>query len=60
MIFRPTAYRKVAEQQMRDARLALLDHEAAAEFNGAMARMLRERIARLEVTLNQPEEGIST
>lgn len=57
MIFRPTAYRKVAEQQMCDARLALLDHEAAAEFNGAMARMLRERIARLEVTLNQPEEG---
>lgn len=59
VIFRPTSFRKLAEHQMREARMALLDHEAAAEFNGAMARMLRERITRLESQLNQfqPEEG---
>lgn len=56
MIFRAQTPDRLAEQQIVEARMALLEHEAAAEFNGAMARMLAARIVRLQSFLNQLKE----
>lgn len=39
---------KLARQQLDHAKRALLEHQEAAEFNVAMANMLKERIARLQ------------
>jgi len=47
-LFAPTKPAALAAEQLKEARMKLLEHEAAAEFNQAMSRMLRERIARLE------------
>lgn len=56
-IFAPTTPAKLAAEQLKEARMKLLEHEAAAEFNQAMARMLRERIARLEAHSTTTTEG---
>lgn len=46
-MFAPTDPSKIKALQLKEAQRALLEHEAAAEFNSAMADMLRTRIARL-------------
>lgn len=43
---------QVAEHQLFEARRALLEHEAAAEFHEAMSVMYRGRVERLEVAVN--------
>ena len=48
-------YRKVAEHQLKEARLQRLDHEKAAEYHQAVADMLKRREARLEAIVE--EEG---
>ena len=53
MIFAPTKPEKIRTHQLREAERALLEHEAAAEFNTAMAAMLRQRIKRLAQTKDQ-------
>lgn len=49
-LFHPskTAHLKLQAQQLQEARVQLLEHEKAAEFNRAMADMLKARIERLE------------
>ncbi len=42
------AYARRAETMLREARFAQLEHEAAAEHHGALARMYAERVLRLE------------
>lgn len=42
------AYARRAETMLREARFAQLEHEAAAEHHGALARMYAERVARLQ------------
>lgn len=51
--FNPQAtYTRRAQRCMEDARMAALEHEAAAEHHGALARMYRERVVRLERELS--------
>lgn len=47
-IFTPTNHTKLVAHQLKEARMALLEHQKAAEFNAAMADMLILRIMRLE------------
>jgi hypothetical protein len=42
------AYNKRSETMLREAMLARLEHEAAAEHHMALARMYTERVARLQ------------
>lgn len=42
------AYARRAENLLREARFAQLEHEAAAEHHGALARMYADRVLRLE------------
>ena len=49
------AYAKRAETMLREARFAQLEHEAAAEHHGALARMYAERVARLEGQAHRAE-----
>ena len=42
------AYARRAETMLREARFAQLEHEAAAEHHGALARMYADRVLRLE------------
>lgn len=39
---------KVIEDQLHEARIQALEHEAAAEHHAALAKMYRDRIERLE------------
>ena len=45
--FAPTKPEALKAQQLREAEMQLLQHEAHAEYHGAMAAMLHERIVRL-------------
>lgn len=42
------AYNKRSETMLREAMLARLEHEAAAEHHMALARMYTERVSRLQ------------
>ena len=42
------AFERRAETMLREARFAQLEHEAAAEHHGALARMYAERVLRLQ------------
>lgn len=46
------AHTRRAQTMLHEARLAQLEHEAAAEHHGALARMYAERVMRLESTLH--------
>lgn len=54
MIFAPTDPRKVASQQLYEARRLQLEHASHAEYHAAMRDMLGQRIARLEQFTNPP------
>lgn len=47
MIFAPTKPEAIAAKQLQEAQRLLLEHEAAAEYHQAIARMCQSRIARL-------------
>jgi hypothetical protein len=47
VIFAATKPGRLAEQQLKEAQLLLLEHEKAAEYHQAIAEMCRKRIARL-------------
>jgi hypothetical protein len=47
------AYGKRVDTMLREARFAQLEHEAAAEHHGALARMYAERVARLDGVLSR-------
>lgn len=48
---RPEVHLKRVAQLLREANLARIEHQAAAEHHGALARMYLERVARLEAEL---------
>ncbi len=53
-----TIYARRAQRCMDEARMAALEHESAAEHHAALARMYRERVARLQIELApQPQEA---
>lgn len=49
-LFRPShaAYLKRATALLEEAQMARIEHQAAAEHHGALARMYAERVRRLE------------
>ncbi len=52
-----TIYMRRAQRTMDEARMAALEHESAAEHHAALARMYRERVARLQAEMSpQPQE----
>lgn len=55
----PTLHLKRAAQMLGDARMAQLEHQAAAEHHGALAHMYRERVQRLEAEISAgPQTGV--
>lgn len=48
MMFAPTDPLKIARQQLYEAQRMRLEHKAAAEYHGAVYRMLCDRIPRLQ------------
>lgn len=60
--FAPTAPLKIAKQQLYEAQRLRLEHKAAAEYHGAVYRMLCERIPRLQADIetlsNQPKKEV--
>lgn len=46
--FKPEVHLNRVAQLLREANMARVEHEAAAEHHGALARMYAERVARLE------------
>lgn len=50
------AYNKRVDTMLREARFAQLEHEAAAEHHGALARMYADRVARLDEVMTQSAE----
>jgi hypothetical protein len=53
-LFKLTPERRAA-QLLEDARMAVIEHEAAAEHHGALARMYRQRAERLAPVSKPPE-----
>lgn len=52
-----TIYLRRAQRSMDEARMAALEHESAAEHHAALARMYRERVARMRLELApEPQE----
>lgn len=51
-----TIYLRRAQRCLDDARMAVLEHETAAEHHAALARMYRERVLRMERELSQAPE----
>lgn len=51
------AYARRAETMLREARFAQLEHEAAAEHHGALARMYAERVTRLQARSASAAQG---
>ena len=51
-----TIYARRAQRSMDEARMAALEHESAAEHHAALARMYRERVARLQAEL-EPQQA---
>ncbi len=52
-----TIYARRAQRSMDEARMAALEHESAAEHHAALARMYRERVARLQLEVTpEPQE----
>ena len=47
-----TIYTRRAQRCMDEARMAALEHESAAEHHAALARMYRDRVARLQAELS--------
>lgn len=47
MIFAATKPGRLAEQQLKEAQILLLEHQKAAEYHQAIAEMARKRIERL-------------
>lgn len=54
-----TIYARRAQRSMDEARMAALEHEGAAEHHAALARMYRERVARLQAEL-EPQQAQSS
>ena len=55
--FNPSViYTRRAQRCLDDARMAALEHECAAEHHTALARMYRERVARLEREMSPAQE----
>lgn len=52
-----TIYMRRAQRSMDEARMAALEHESAAEHHAALARMYRERVARLQLEIS-PEQRL--
>lgn len=48
---------KVAARQLQEAERLALEHAAAAEHHGALARMYQERIRRLSAAVERKTEG---
>ena len=58
-LFDPAAmYARRLETSLNEARMAAFEHENAAEHHAALARMYRQRIARLEAELAPATAGI--
>jgi hypothetical protein len=53
----PTAHFKRALVLLQEAHMARLEHEAAAEHHGALARMYAERVRRLEAEVYRPQRA---
>ena len=51
----PSAHLKRAVLMLHEAQMARLEHEAAAEHHGALARMYAERVQRLEAEVYRPQ-----
>ena len=51
----PSAHLKRAVLMLNEAQMARLEHEAAAEHHGALARMYAERVQRLEAEVYRPQ-----
>ncbi|HUD31768.1 MAG TPA: hypothetical protein VMR43_01980 [Variovorax sp.] len=51
----PSAHLKRAVLMLHEAQMARLEHEAAAEHHGALARMYAERVQRLEAEVFRPQ-----
>jgi hypothetical protein len=52
-----TAHFKRAVLMLHEAQMARLEHEAAAEHHGALARMYAERVRRLEAEVYRPQRA---
>jgi hypothetical protein len=52
-----TAHFKRAVLMLHEAQMARLEHEAAAEHHGALARMYAERVKRLEAEVYRPQHA---
>ncbi|SDL99105.1 hypothetical protein SAMN05428957_101466 [Oryzisolibacter propanilivorax] len=53
-----TIYLRRAQRCMDEARMAALEHESAAEHHAALARMYRERVARLRLEMSpEPQDS---
>lgn len=55
--FREALHLRKSRDFLREAQLARLEHEMAAEHHGALARMYRERVVRLERELADAMAG---
>jgi hypothetical protein len=53
----PSAHLKRAVLMLHEAQMARLEHEAAAEHHGALARMYAERVQRLEAEVFRPQRS---
>lgn len=51
----PSAHLKRAVLMLHEAQMARLEHEAAAEHHGALARMYADRVQRLEAEVFRPQ-----
>lgn len=50
--FGPETHFKRAEVLLHEAQIARIEHQAAAEHHGALARMYTERVRRLEIEVS--------
>lgn len=58
--FGPDSHLKRAEVLLQEAQIARIEHQAAAEHHGALARMYAERVRRLEIeVINHPTLRVS-
>lgn len=55
-----SAYARRMQTMLREARVAQLEHEAAAEHHDALARMYAERVARLVAACNEAAQSDTT
>jgi len=58
--FGPDSHLKRAEVLLHEAQIARIEHQAAAEHHGALARMYAERVRRLEIEVVNQHPAIRT